>query len=135
LSPILSFKCFSNDFRGLSFYLAFGIENLSQINTELKEILAASVRIDAIVTYDDDFDFTKLRKRIFPWFGNYLSQTMPKIAVATPEKFMVVWADARNKDTDSNIYGRIFQISGDSAVPAGEDFRIPGDGWPWKSVG
>jgi len=52
-----------------SFYLAFGIENLSQINTELKEILAASVRIDAIVTFDDDFDFTKLRKRIFPWLG------------------------------------------------------------------
>ena len=52
-----------------SFYLAFGIENLSQINTELKEILAASVRIDAIVTYDDNFDFTKLVKRIFPWLG------------------------------------------------------------------
>jgi len=52
-----------------SFYLAFGIENLSQINTELKEILASSVRIDAIVTYDDDFDFTKLVKRIFPWLG------------------------------------------------------------------
>ena len=51
------------------FYLAFGIENPSQINTELKEILAASVRIDAIVTFDDDFDFTKLRERIFPWLG------------------------------------------------------------------
>ncbi|MBM3235331.1 hypothetical protein FJZ31_03420 [Candidatus Poribacteria bacterium] len=51
------------------FYLAFGIENPTQINTELKEILAASVRIDAIVTFDDDFDFTKLRKRIFPWLG------------------------------------------------------------------
>jgi len=51
------------------FYLAFGIENPEQINTELKEILAASVRIDAIVTFDDDFDFTKLRKRIFPWLG------------------------------------------------------------------
>jgi len=67
--------------------------------------------------------------------GNYLSQAMPKIAVATPEKFMVVWADARDKDTDSNIYGRIFQISGDSAVPVGKDFRIPGDGAPWKSWG
>jgi len=51
------------------FYLAFGIENLNQINTELKEILAASVRIDAIVTFLDDFDFTKLRQRIFPWLG------------------------------------------------------------------
>ncbi|MBC8231427.1 hypothetical protein H8E77_17885 [bacterium] len=52
-----------------SFYLAFGVENLNQINTELREILKASVRIDAIVTFDDDFDFTKLRKRIFPWLG------------------------------------------------------------------
>ena len=33
------------------------------------EILAASVRIDAIVTFPDDFDFTKLRKRLFPWLG------------------------------------------------------------------
>ena len=52
-----------------SFYTVFGIENLSQINTELKEILASSVRIDAILTYDDDFDFTRLRKCIFPWLG------------------------------------------------------------------
>ena len=52
-----------------SFYLAFGIENLNQINTELKEILKASVRIDAIVTFLDDFDFTKLRECIFPWLG------------------------------------------------------------------
>ena len=51
------------------FYLAFGIENPNQINTELKEILAASVRIDAIVTFNDNFDFTKLRKHIFPWLG------------------------------------------------------------------
>ena len=27
------------------------------------------MRIDAIVTFDDDFDFTSLRKRIFPWLG------------------------------------------------------------------
>jgi len=33
------------------------------------EILKASVRIDAIITFPDDFDFTKLRKRIFPWLG------------------------------------------------------------------
>nr|MBC8230313.1 T9SS type A sorting domain-containing protein [bacterium] len=67
--------------------------------------------------------------------GNYLSQKKPKIAVATPNTFMVVWEDARDKGTDSNIYGRIFQISDDSAVPIGEDFRIPGDGSPWKSYG
>ncbi|MBM3238048.1 hypothetical protein FJZ31_17290 [Candidatus Poribacteria bacterium] len=66
--------------------------------------------------------------------GNYLSQATPKIAVATPETFMVVWSDARDKDTDSNIYGRIFQISGDSAVPVGEDFRIPSNGEPWHSL-
>ena len=51
------------------FYLAFGIEHLNQINTELRKILATSVRIDAIVTFGDDFDFTKLRKRLFPWLG------------------------------------------------------------------
>ncbi len=51
------------------FYLAFGIEHPGQINTELKEILAASVRIDAIITFDDDFDFTRLKKCIFPWLG------------------------------------------------------------------
>ena len=67
--------------------------------------------------------------------GNYLSQAAPKIAVAMPETFMVVWADARGKNTDSNIYGRIFQISDGSAMPMGEDFRILGDGTPWKSWG
>jgi len=51
------------------FYLAFGIEHPKQINLELKEILAASVRIDAVITFGDDFDFTKLRKCIFPWLG------------------------------------------------------------------
>ena len=53
------------------FYAAFGIEHPSQIKTELKEILAKSVRIDAIVSFPDDFDFTKLMKRIFPWLGPY----------------------------------------------------------------
>jgi len=51
------------------FYLAFGIEHPEQINTELREILKSSVRIDAIITFGDDFDFTKLRKRILPWLG------------------------------------------------------------------
>jgi len=51
------------------FYTVFGIDNLSQVRTELKEILSESVRIDAVVTFGDDFDFTKLRKRIFPWLG------------------------------------------------------------------
>jgi hypothetical protein len=53
------------------FYAVFGIEDASQIKTELKEILAESVRIDAIVTFPDDFDFTKLIKRIFPWLGKH----------------------------------------------------------------
>ncbi|MFQ6039591.1 MAG: hypothetical protein ACE5PV_01940 [Candidatus Poribacteria bacterium] len=53
------------------FYAVFGIEDLSQIKTELKEILAESVRIDAVVTFPDDFDFTKLKKRIFPWLGKH----------------------------------------------------------------
>jgi hypothetical protein len=67
--------------------------------------------------------------------GNYLSQATPKIAVATPDTFMVVWMDVRDKGTDSNIYGKIFRISGDSAVAVGADFRLPGDGEPWKSYG
>ena len=63
-----------------SFYLAFGVENLNQINTELREILKASVRIDAIVTFLDDFDFTKLIKCIFPWFryASYSTQGLGK---------------------------------------------------------
>jgi len=51
------------------FHLLFGIEKKDQINTERREILAASIRIDAIVTFDDDFDFTRLIKRLFPWLG------------------------------------------------------------------
>ena len=53
------------------FCAVFGIEDLSQIKTELKEILAESVRIDAVVAFPDDFDFTKLEKRIFPWLGKH----------------------------------------------------------------
>lgn len=51
------------------FRTAFGIERLGYINTERREILAISIRIDAIVTFPDDFDFTTLFKRIFPWLG------------------------------------------------------------------
>jgi len=53
------------------FYAVFGIKNLSQIKTELKEILAESVRIDAVVSFPDDFDFTKLLTRVFPWLGKH----------------------------------------------------------------
>ena len=53
------------------FYAVFGIEYLNQIKTELKEILAESVRIDAVVSFPDDFDFTKLMKRVFPWLGKH----------------------------------------------------------------
>jgi len=51
------------------FHLLFGIEKKDQINTERREILAASIRIDAVVTFPDDFDFTRLIKRLFPWLG------------------------------------------------------------------
>ena len=51
------------------FRMAFGIENPGYINTERREILAISLRIDAIVTFPDDFDFTILVARIFPWLG------------------------------------------------------------------
>lgn len=42
------------------FYVLLGIESKSQIKTELKEILAKSVRIDALVSFPDNFDFTNL---------------------------------------------------------------------------
>jgi len=51
------------------FRTAFGIENLDYINTERREILAISIHIDAVVTFPDDFDFTILFKRLFPWLG------------------------------------------------------------------
>jgi hypothetical protein len=51
------------------FRTAFGIEHLDYINTERREILAISIRIDAVVTFPDDFDFTILEVRIFPWLG------------------------------------------------------------------
>jgi len=47
----------------------FGIDKKDQINTERREILAASIRIDAVITFGDDFDFANLRKCIFPWLG------------------------------------------------------------------
>jgi len=53
------------------FYSVFGIEDLNQIQTELKEILSESVRIDAVVSFPDNFDFTKLLTRIFPWLGKH----------------------------------------------------------------
>jgi hypothetical protein len=51
------------------FRTAFGIENPDYINTERREILAISLRIDAVVTFPDAFDFTLLKVRLFPWLG------------------------------------------------------------------
>jgi hypothetical protein len=58
------FQVFLRDFRRF-----FGIEHPSYINTEQREILAISLSIDAVVTFPDDFDFTILFNRIFPWLG------------------------------------------------------------------
>ncbi len=58
------FQAFLKDFR-----TAFGIEHPSQIITEQREILYTSIRMDAVVTFPDDFDFTKLSGHIFPWLG------------------------------------------------------------------
>ncbi len=68
---------------------------------------------------------------------HYLSQAKPKIAFATPETFMVVWEDVRGKDTSytKNIYGRIFQVLDNAAVPLGEDFLIPSEPEPWETSG
>jgi len=51
------------------FRRGFGIELPSYINTEQREILAISIRIDAVVTFPDDFNFTILEARILPWLG------------------------------------------------------------------
>ena len=53
------------------FYQAFGIEQPSDVQTEQREILAESIRIDAIVVFSDQFDFTTLSARIFPFLGRY----------------------------------------------------------------
>jgi len=51
------------------FRKAFGIENPDYINTEQREILAISIRIDAVVIFPDAFDFAILQSGIFPWLG------------------------------------------------------------------
>jgi len=53
------------------FRQAFGIERPEDVQTEQREILAESIRIDAIVVFSDRFDFTTLRGRIFPFLGRY----------------------------------------------------------------
>jgi len=51
------------------FHTVFGIEHPNQIITEQREILYTSIRMDAVVTFPDDFDFTKLSRHLFPWLG------------------------------------------------------------------
>lgn len=64
IEPDSQFQAFLKDFR-----TKFGIEHPSQIITEQREILYTSIRMDAVVTFPDDFDFTRLLGRIFPWLG------------------------------------------------------------------
>ena len=46
---------------------AFGIQREEDVQTEQRKILSQSIRIDAIVVFPDDFDFTTLRDRILPF--------------------------------------------------------------------
>jgi len=41
------------------------------VQTEQRNILSQSIRIDATVVFPDDFDFTTLRDRIFPFLSLY----------------------------------------------------------------
>ena len=47
----------------------FGIENPAELETQRREIIPESVQIDTVVSFVDDFDFTKLQDRIFPFWG------------------------------------------------------------------
>ncbi len=48
---------------------AFGIEKPENVKTEQREILAGSVRIDTVVMFSEQFDFTSLKDKIFPFWG------------------------------------------------------------------
>jgi hypothetical protein len=53
------------------FRQSFGIRRPEDVQTEQREILPESVRVDAIVIFDVMFDFTSLQTRIFPFLGRY----------------------------------------------------------------
>ncbi len=71
-------------------------------------------------------------KILLPDDENFLSQNTPKIAMSDPNNFMIMWTDARTKGEDSCVFGKIFHLEDNEAVPHGENFLIPGDGSPWK---
>jgi hypothetical protein len=53
------------------FRQSFGIRRPEDVQTEQQEIVAESVRIDAIVVFPDGFDFKELLDRILPFLGKY----------------------------------------------------------------
>jgi len=55
----------------ITFRHHFGIERPEDVMTEQKEILAESIRIDAVVVFADGFDFRGLMDRLFPFLGRY----------------------------------------------------------------
>lgn len=64
--PDSKFNRFVKDFRH-----AFGIEREIDVQTQQHKDLPEHVRIDALVVFPFEFDFTKLRKRLFPFLCRY----------------------------------------------------------------
>jgi len=56
----LFIKAFSDD---------FGVQDLAKLETQKWEIVPESVQMDTVVTFPNDFDFTTLQDRIFPFWG------------------------------------------------------------------
>jgi hypothetical protein len=66
LKPDSMFKVFIEAFAD-----DFGIVNPQLMQTQRREILPEFVQMDAVVAFPDDFDFTTLRDRTFPFLGKY----------------------------------------------------------------
>ena len=64
VQPDSLFQIFIKDFAA-----QFGIQDPTQLETQKREIVPESVQIDTVVSFPDDFDFTKLHDRIFPFWG------------------------------------------------------------------
>ncbi|MEM7535174.1 MAG: hypothetical protein AAF639_23560 [Chloroflexota bacterium] len=48
---------------------AFGILNPDELETQKRQIIPESVQIDAVIAYPDNFDYTTLQDKIFPFLG------------------------------------------------------------------
>ena len=49
----------------------FGIVDPEEFETQRREIMPQFVQMDAVVVFPDDFDFTTLKDKTFPFLGKY----------------------------------------------------------------